>query len=240
MKNKVLSIITSMTMVVMSLPDIGAMNYGDKGMSKSAIVKTVGGIAAGVAGAGLIAYGMMKGWNYYQELVANEVCKKIKNEQDNTSNGSIKLDADEFHKKICKYYYAVCAGLMYGHLSSFVGKLSDTDVIRLVESKLKCYCNYNIEDNKDNAELVAPSRKPSTEESGSMINVEVITIPKSSECIGKEAFYNCTNLRSVTIPESIKTIGIYAFIGCPITNVNDGKYHSIEEFLDAIKIKDKV
>ena len=337
MKNKVLSIITSMTMVVMSLPDIGAMNYGDKGMSKSAIVKTVGGIAAGVAGAGLIAYGMMKGWNYYQELVANEVCKKIKNEQDNTGNGSIKLDADEFHKKIREYYYAVCADLRYGYLPSFVVTLGETSIIYLVKSKLKCCYNtknytykkytklksvkipesvtsvgdsaFNgcrnlksitiLEDNecirdyayknrKNLQSVIIPENVTSIGDSAfsCCTNLKSIEIPESVTSIGDGAFYSCenlksteipksvtsigngtfsyctdlesiensegvtsigeyafcccTNLRSIILPESIKTVGEYTFLNCPITNINDGKYHSIEEFLDAIKIKDKV
>ena len=60
MKNKILSIIASITMVTMFLPDINAMNCRDKGMSKSDIVKTI----VGAAGAGLIVYGIVKGWKY--------------------------------------------------------------------------------------------------------------------------------------------------------------------------------
>ena len=254
MKNKVLSIITSMTMVVMSLPDIGAMNYGDKGMSKSAIVKTVGGIAAGVAGAGLIAYGMMKGWNYYQELVANEVCKKIKNEQDNTGNGSIKLDADEFHKKIREYYYAVCADLRYGYLPSFVVTLGETSIIYLVKSKLKCCYNTKNYTYKKYTKLKSVKIPESVTSVGDSAfngcrNLKSITILEDNECIRDYAYKNRKNLQSVIIPENVTSIGDSAFSCCTnlksieipesVTSIGDGAFYSCEN-LESIKIPKSV
>lgn len=44
--------------------------------------------------------------------------------------------------------------------------------------------------------------------------IKTISLPEGMVNIGKNCFYDCTNLESVTIPSSITTIGNYAFNGC--------------------------
>lgn len=41
-----------------------------------------------------------------------------------------------------------------------------------------------------------------------------ITLPKTLETIGDNAFYECTSLESITIPENVTSIGKYAFYNC--------------------------
>ena len=42
----------------------------------------------------------------------------------------------------------------------------------------------------------------------------VITIDGELSKIGKEAFYNCSNLTSINIPDTVTSIGSYAFRDC--------------------------
>ena len=45
-------------------------------------------------------------------------------------------------------------------------------------------------------------------------SLENISLPKTLESIGEDAFYDCAALKSITIPQNVKSIGSDAFRHC--------------------------
>ncbi len=65
--------------------------------------------------------------------------------------------------------------------------------------------------------------------------VEEIVIPEGYTCIGRNAFYGCTNLKKITLPNSIARIGSGAFSNCP--NLKTICFGSLDAWLAIDKSK---
>ena len=115
MKNKILSIGTLAVLTATFLPGADATNCKNDALSKSTMTKTAGTVATGVANAEPMAYGMIKGLNYYLEAATNKVCKRISEKLKAKNGECIKVTFDNFYDDILTEYKEVCDELKWNH-----------------------------------------------------------------------------------------------------------------------------